>query len=193
LADGWIYGIVVLDSAWPDHGVGVGGVLEFERVIVSKKIVVDVGAQTLMLLDGSRLLGRYLVSTGLNGVGEQSGSGCTPRGLHRVRLGIGDGCPVGTVFRGRRPTGEIFDDALATEYPGRDWILTRILWLTGCESGRNRGGPVDTLRRFIYIHGTPYWEPMGEPRSHGCIRMRDPDLIALFDQAPRGMPVEILG
>lgn len=109
-----------------------------------------------------------------------------------MRLRIGDGCPLGTVFRGRRPTGEIYDEALAAAYPGRDWILTRILWLTGCEPGRNRGGCVDTLRRFIYIHGCPDCEPMGEPRSHGCIRMRNCDLVALFDATAAGAAVEIL-
>jgi lipoprotein-anchoring transpeptidase ErfK/SrfK len=120
-----------------------------------------------------------------------NGSGCTPRGLHRVRLRIGAGCLPGTVFRGRRPTGEVYGPELAAAYPERDWILTRILWLTGCEPGRNRGGGVDTLRRFIYIHGCPDAAPMGEPRSHGCIRMRNADLILLFDDTPVGTPVEI--
>jgi hypothetical protein len=99
---------------------------------------------------------------------------------------------VGTVFRGRRPTGEVYDESLAAANPDRDWILTRILWLTGCEPGRNRGGPVDTLRRFIYIHGCADSEPMGEPCSHGCIRMRNADLVRLFDQTPVGTMVEIL-
>ncbi|EXJ14473.1 hypothetical protein D779_2614 [Imhoffiella purpurea] len=160
---------------------------------MSKRIQVDIAGQTLTLFDDDRVLADYRVSTGLNGVGEENGSGCTPRGLHRVRLRIGDGCPVGTVFRGRRPTGEVCDASLVAANPGRDWILTRILWLTGCESGRNRGGRVDTLRRYIYIHGTPDSEPMGVPRSHGCIRMRNLDLIDLFDRIPRGTRVEILG
>ena len=95
------------------------------------------------------------------------------------------------MFRGRRPTGEIYDEVLSAAHPGRDWILTRILWLTGCEPGLNRGGCVDTLRRYIYIHGTPDCEPMGEPRSHGCIRMWSRDLIALFDATPLGTSVEI--
>lgn len=134
---------------------------------------------------------RYAVSTATNGPGERHGSGCTPRGRHRVRLKIGAGCPAGAVFRGRRWTGELYSDALAAAQPGRDWILTRILWLTGVESGRNRGGTVDTLRRFIYIHGCPDEEPMGEPRSHGCIRMRNRDLMELFDLVSAGTPVEI--
>ncbi len=158
---------------------------------MSRRILVDIESQTLTLFEGSRPLLRYPVSTGLNGVGERNGSGCTPRGLHRVRIRIGEGCPVGTVFRGRRPTGEIHDEALGAAYPGRDWILTRILWLSGCEPGRNRGGCVDTLRRLIYIHGCPDSEPTGEPRSHGCIRMRNQDLIQLFDRTPAGTLVEI--
>ena len=159
---------------------------------MDQRLLVDIASQTLTLCESGRPLVSYGVSTARHGVGEQQGSGCTPRGLHRVRIRIGEGCPIGTVFQGRRPTGEIYDDALAAAHPERDWILTRILWLTGCESGCNRGGGVDTLRRFIYIHGCPDSEPMGEPRSHGCIRMRNRDLIELFDQIPVGMPVEII-
>jgi hypothetical protein len=154
---------------------------------------IDIGRQILGLHDGKRLLAEYRVSTGINGVGERHGSGCTPRGLHRVRIRVGEGCPIGTVFRGRRPTGEILDAALAAAHPDRDWILTRILWLTGCERGRNRGGEVDTLRRFIYIHCCPDTEPMGVPRSHGCIRMHNEELIELFDQTPVGTPVMLIG
>jgi lipoprotein-anchoring transpeptidase ErfK/SrfK len=159
----------------------------------SRHLLVDIDRQTLGLYEGARRLGEYRVSTGLKGVGEEHGSGCTPRGLHRVRIRIGEGCPTGTVFRGRRPTGEIYDSAFAAEHPGRDWILTRILWLTGSESGHNRGGRVDTLRRFIYIHGCPETEPMGVPRSHGCIRMRCPELIELFDRTPVGTHVLLFG
>jgi len=132
---------------------------------------------------------QWPVSTAANGPGEQHGSGCTPRGWHRVVARIGAGCVPNTVFIGRRPTGEVYSPTLAQSMPGRDWILTRILWLQGLEPGRNRGGEVDTLRRFIYIHGCPDSEPMGVPRSHGCIRMRNADLVALFDQVPAGTPV----
>jgi len=161
--------------------------------MTDRRLVIDINIQRLTLFVGAQARRQYSVSTGANGAGEDYGSGCTPRGLHRVRLRIGDGCPVGAVFRGRRPTGEIHDAALAAAYPERDWILTRILWLTGCEPGRNRGGSVDTLRRFIYIHGCPDSEPMGVPRSHGCIRMRNLDLIELFEQTPNGTLVEIRG
>ena len=155
------------------------------------RIAIDLGAQRLTLFERGRVRAVLPVSTAANGPGERNGSGCTPRGRHRVRLAIGAGCPVGTVFRARRPTGEIYSAELAERWPGRDWILTRILWLTGLEPGRNRGGDVDTLRRFVYIHGCPDAEPMGTPRSHGCIRMRNDDLIWLFDRVGAGTPVDI--
>ena len=137
------------------------------------------------------MLSRYPVSTARNGPGECLGSGCTPRGRHCIRLRIGANCPENTVFVGRRPTGELYGPTLAAHAPERDWILTRILWLTGLEPGRNRGGQVDTLRRFIYIHGCPDTEPMGIPRSHGCIRMRNRDLLELFDRVCNGTLVLI--
>jgi len=152
---------------------------------------IDLKQQTLSLYEGQRIVRTYAVSTALNGPGERFSSGCTPRGLHRIRLKIGAGCPVDAVFVGRRATGEVYSPALAAVQPGRDWILTRILWLTGLEPGRNRGGTVDTLRRFIYIHGCPDSEPMGVPRSHGCIRMRNRDLLALFERVDNGTMVEI--
>lgn len=155
------------------------------------RIEVELASQRLRLYQGERLRRSFPVSTAANGPGERQGSGCTPRGRHRVRIAIGRGCPPGAVFRGRRWTGEVYSPALAAAQPGRDWILTRILWLTGLEPGRNRGGDVDTLRRFIYIHGCPGGEPMGIPRSHGCIRMRDADLIALCDLAGPGTLVDI--
>jgi hypothetical protein len=158
----------------------------------TRLIRVNLARQTLDLWQGAARLGRYLVSTGLAGAGERYGSGCTPRGLHRVRLRIGAGCPIGTVFVGRRPTGEVYGPELEAAQPGRDWILTRILWLTGLESGCNRGGDCDTLRRFIYIHGCADSAPMGVPLSHGCIRMRNTDLVELFDLVPNGTLVEIV-
>lgn len=142
------------------------------------------------LADGQLLL-RLPVSTGVNGPGERNGSGCTPRGLHQVRAKIGEGLPSGAVLRGRRWTGEVWSPALAAEFPGRDWILTRILWLSGCELGRNRLGAVDTFRRYIYLHGTPDTESMGVPGSHGCVRLRNSDLLALFPQVPIHCAVRI--
>lgn len=131
------------------------------------------------------------VSTALNGLGEQSGSGCTPRGWHVVRAKIGGQLPINAVLVGRRWTRECYDLTLATRYPKRDWILGRILWLSGVEVGKNRLGAVDTMRRFIYLHGTPDTEPMGEPRSHGCIRMRMQDIALLFDKVLVQTPVYI--
>lgn len=153
------------------------------------EVHIDVARQQLhLMLDGATLR-TYPVSTALNGVGEHNGSGCTPRGLHRVRAKVGAGCAPGTVFVGRRATGEIHSSALAAQHPGRDWILSRILWLTGCEPGVNRGGAVDTLRRYIYIHGCPDDCTMGVPRSHGCVRMTNADVIDLFDRVAVGTRV----
>lgn len=155
-------------------------------------IEVSIPEQSLEVRDRQGLvLRRYAVSTALNGAGEREGSGCTPRGRHVVRARIGDGQPLGAVFRGRRPTGEVWSPELAARFPERDWILSRILWLSGCESGRNRLGEVDTMRRYIYIHGTPDDQPMGVPLSHGCVRMRNADVIELFDLVPVGTPVDI--
>lgn len=157
------------------------------------KIVVSLPQQTLTLLDEQgREVSRYRVSTSKKGAGELNGSNCTPRGLHMIRAKIGAGLPVNTVFVDRRPTGEIYTPELARLHPNRDWILTRILWLSGCEVGFNRLGNVDTMRRYIYVHGSPDSVEMGKPGSIGCIRMRNQDLLRLFDTVLIGTPVEIL-
>jgi len=156
-------------------------------------IAISISEQKLTLLDATGAeLQVYSVSTALNGPGEKKDSGCTPRGKHIIRAKIGAGCAPGTVFIGRRPTGEIYTPELGVQFPKRDWMLSRILWLSGCEVGFNRLGDCDTMQRYIYIHGTPDSEPMGVPLSHGCIRMRNRDVIALFEQVPVGTPVEIL-
>lgn len=142
--------------------------------------------------DAGRVVRRYAVSTSRNGPGERNGSYCTPRGRHIIRAKIGAGQPANTVFVKRRPTGELYSPELAERFPGRDWILTRILWLSGCEPGFNRLGPVDTMRRFIYIHGTPDTTVLGKPGSIGCVRMRNEDLIELFDRVAVGTPVTIV-
>ncbi len=156
-----------------------------------RQIIISISGQQLTLLNHNRPEREYPVSTARNGAGEQFNSGCTPRGRHRVRLVIGRGCPRNTVFVGRRATGELYSDELGLQQPQRDWILTRILWLTGDESGFNRGGECDTLKRYIYIHGTPQREPMGEPLSHGCIRMRNRDIVELCELAGAGTEVLI--
>lgn len=154
-------------------------------------IQINLAQQRLRLVSDDAVIASYAVSTASNGPGEKEGSGCTPRGLHRIRLKIGDGLPENAVLVGRRYTGEIYTPSLAEANPKRDWILTRILWLTGIEPKKNRGGNVDSLRRFIYIHGTPDSEPMGRTASHGCIRMRNKELIDLFDRVPVGTIVNI--
>ncbi len=158
---------------------------------MSKHIHVSIAQQTLALYDADRLLCSYLISTALNGPGNLEGSGCTPLGRHRIRAKIGAEQPINAVFIGRRFTGEIYSSELAAQFPKRDWILTRILWLSGEEIGYNRLGKVDSMRRYIYIHGTPDSEPMGKPLSHGCIRMRNSDIIDLFQQVPVGCGVLI--
>lgn len=158
-----------------------------------RHIIVDIENQRLDLLDEDRVVRSYPVSTAKNGVGEQSGSMCTPRGRHVVRALIGAGQPVNTVFVGRRSTGEIYTPELGAEFPERDWILSRILWLSGCEPGFNRLGDVDTMRRYIYIHGTADEEAIGRPVSHGCVRMRNQDVVELFELVAPGIPVEIVG
>lgn len=157
-----------------------------------RRIEIDLARQELRLIESGGAVRRWPVSTAANGAGEQLDSECTPRGRHTVSEKIGGECPVNTVFVGRRPTGEIYDDALAEREPGRDWILTRILWLAGLEPGRNAGGECDTKSRYIYIHGTPERTALGRPGSRGCVRMRNADVMALFDAVEVGTPVEIV-
>jgi L,D-transpeptidase YbiS len=155
-------------------------------------IEVSLAEQLLTLRRGSEPVKAYAASTSKHGAGELHGSHRTPRGRHLIRAKIGAAAPPNAVFRGRRPTGEIYSPELALAQPGRDWILTRILWLSGTEVGRNRLGDVDTMRRYIYIHGTPDSEPLGVPGSIGCIRMANRDIVELFDLVPVGTIVDIV-
>ncbi len=149
------------------------------------KLRISVARQLMSLIDDAgQLLKEYPISTAKAGVGEISGSYQTPRGQHVIRAKIGAGQPENTVFVRRRPTGELWTPALAEQHPGRDWILTRILWLSGCEPGFNRLGERDTMRRYVYIHGSPESAQMGQPGSHGCIRMRNADIVDLFERIP---------
>ena len=155
-------------------------------------INIKIDKQILDLFDNKGQVFRsYSISSARNGTGQASGSYCTPLGAHIIRARIGAGFPENTVFVGRRPTGEIYTPALAKQFPGRDWILTRILWLSGCEIGFNRLGKVDTMRRYIYIHGSPDSVHLGKPGSIGCIRMRNADIVELFDLVSPGTPVNI--
>jgi lipoprotein-anchoring transpeptidase ErfK/SrfK len=156
------------------------------------RIRINLAEQRLYLLEGNHSVARYPVSTGKNGAGELLGSGCTPRGLHRIRCKVGAGAPLNAVFVGRRPTGEIYTPELAVQCPDRDWILTRILWLDGLEPGCNRHGERDTLRRYIYIHGCPSELPLGIPLSHGCIRMANNAIVELFERVGVGDKISIV-
>ena len=160
--------------------------------ITSDKVIdVDVNKQQLTFLQDDIALASYAVSTAKNGIGQQNGSECTPSGWHTVRAKIGLNAAENTVFAGRRDTGEIFSEALRENHPERDWILTRILWLSGLEQGKNRGGEVDTMRRYIYIHGCPDSDSFSKPSSHGCVKMRNKDIIELFNNIDAGTRVLI--
>ena len=152
---------------------------------------ISIQTQTLSAFEDDTLAFQCQVSTALNGPGCEEGSGKTPFGSHYIRAKIGANEPINSVFVGRRATGEIYSSALSKQFPKRDWILTRILWLCGNEIGVNRLGNVDSMSRYIYIHGTPDTEPMGVPKSHGCVRMRNNDVLRVFDWAPLGCPVMI--
>lgn len=160
--------------------------------MIGNMIHISIKDQRLDLIEEGQVLRSYSISTAKNGAGENNGSGQTPRGKHIIRAKIGDGQPINAVFVGRRATGEVYTSDLAEAFPERDWILSRILWLSGCEPGKNRLGSKDSMRRYIYIHGTPDSEPMGVALSHGCVRMRNKDVIDLFDLVPVGIPVEIV-
>ena len=162
--------------------------------VASNTIEVDVPTQTLTLKDSQgRILMQTQVSTARNGVGEEAGSEKTPRGAHYIRAKIGAGLPPNSVLISRRPTNEIYSPQLRSAFPNRDWILTRILWLCGLERGKNRLGKVDTMQRYIYIHGCPDENPMGVPSSRGCVKMRNRELIELFDRVVPGTRVIIKG
>ena len=160
--------------------------------IKDQKILVSIADQRLQLREGGNITMDVMVATAANGPGEAMGSECTPRGKHIIRAKIGAGCPVYSVFVGRRPTGEIFTPQLMQKYPERDWILSRIMWLSGLEVGKNRLGNVDSMRRYIYIHGSPDSEISGQPNSHGCVRMLNVDVIELFNKVKVGASVLIL-
>jgi hypothetical protein len=154
-------------------------------------IKISIDEQRLQLLHQDRVVMDVAVATAANGPGEIQHSECTPRGWHKIRARIGAGCESNTVFVGRRPTGEIYSPSLKAAEPERDWMLTRILWLSGLEPGRNRFGKVDSMRRYIYIHGCPEEDAMGIPSSHGCVKMRNDEVIELFDHVPVGTKVLI--
>jgi lipoprotein-anchoring transpeptidase ErfK/SrfK len=148
---------------------------------------VDIDKQKMRVFDNDKLIKEYIISTGKKGVGEEAGSEQTPRGLHVIRAKFGGNRPANSVFVGRRATGEIYEPSLREKFPDRDWILTRILWLGGLEMKKNRG----TMGRHIYIHGAPDDVVMGVPGSRGCVRMRNQDIIELFECVPVGTKILI--
>ncbi|WP_201558443.1 L,D-transpeptidase [Psychrobacter sp. 72-O-c] len=162
----------------------------------STQLIVNIAQQTLTLFQGHTEVYCYPISTAKNGIGSQQDSGCTPLGAHVIAQKIGGNEPIEAVFIGRVATGEIYNAALGAQFPERDWILSRILWLSGLKAGINKGsnsqGGCDTYQRYIYIHGTADSEPMGVPRSHGCVRMRNQDIIKLFAEVDEGTPVFIV-
>lgn len=164
--------------------------------VIQSQIIINIATQTLILLNQNKPICQYGVSTAKNGIGSRQDSGCTPLGAHRIAQKIGDNAPINTVFIGRVPTGEIYSADFGACHPERDWILTRIMWLQGLEEGINKGnnehGGCDTYQRYIYIHGTPDDESMAEPLSHGCVRMRNTDIIELFEQVTEGTLVTII-
>ena len=157
------------------------------------KIIVDIPTQTLSVLENKDILHSYSISTGGNGAGEEKDSEKTPRGKHIIRAKIGEDAPAGTIFIGRRPTGEIYQTGMREKEPDRDWILTRVLWLSGLDVNQNRLGNVDTMQRYIYIHGSPDEIEMGKPGSRGCVRMRNSDVVELFDLVSVRTPIFIQG
>lgn len=154
-------------------------------------IDISISSQRLSLIRDGQVLQTYPISSAKNGIGELMGSECTPTGWHRIRAKIGTEQPICSVFVGRRPTGEIYSPELQQQNPQRDFVLTRILWLGGLEPGKNRYGRVDSTWRYIYIHGCPDQFIDGTPSSHGCIRMKNLDLIELFDRVFVGQKVNI--
>lgn len=158
----------------------------------NRRVIININQQTLILTDDNETLKKYIVSTAKNGAGELFGSECTPRGKHIISEKIGAGCLADTVFVGRLTTGELYHEELRQKFPTRDWILTRILWLSGSEPGRNKGGETDTHDRYIYIHGSPDDIVMGAPGSRGCIRMNNQDIIELFDLVDSKTSVDII-
>ena len=156
-----------------------------------KTIDVDIDKQKLTLLQGEYVIAEYAISTAKNGAGQKNGSECTPLGLHIIDSKIGSNIEENTVFIAREATGEIFSEELRQNNPERDWILTRILWLNGLEEGKNKGGDVDTMSRYIYIHGCPDQDSFSQPSSHGCVKMRNKDIVELFVNVDEGTQVLI--
>jgi lipoprotein-anchoring transpeptidase ErfK/SrfK len=158
---------------------------------MNSKINISVSSQKLSLFQEGELISSYKVSTALKGVGQEKNTNKTPLGNHIIRAMIGRNLPIYAVIKARRYTNEIWTKELDDPSITVDWILSRVIWLSGKDLGRNRLGNVDTMQRYIYIHGTNEEHLLGTPSSHGCIRMSNEDVIELFDLVSVGDIVEI--
>lgn len=158
---------------------------------MNSKINISVSNQKLSLFQEGELVSSYKVSTALKGVGQEKNTNKTPLGNHIIRAMIGRNLPIYAVIKARRFTNEIWKKELDDPSITVDWILSRVIWLSGKDLGRNRLGNVDTMQRYIYIHGTNEEHLLGTPSSHGCIRMSNEDVIELFDLVSVGDIVEI--
>ena len=155
------------------------------------KIIISIKLQNLFLLIDDRIKFTYKISSAKAGIGQLKGSYKTPLGHHTIRAKIGENNPIYSVYEGRRPTGDIWTKNLNEQLSKDDWILTRIIWLSGKEIGFNRLGDFDSMQRFIYIHGTNEEELLGSPASHGCIRMSNNDILTLYQYVEVGTDVFI--
>ncbi len=160
---------------------------------LASRIEVDISKQQLYLYcryadSDQEQVKTYPVSTSKYGIGNRAGSDKTPLGQHRIENKFGDGAPAGMIFKARRATGRIAE--MNVKGAG-DLVTTRIMWLKGLEPGKNRGRGIDSHKRYIYIHGTAEENKIGQPASHGCVRMYNSDVIDLFDRVPEGTKVYI--
>lgn len=156
---------------------------DFPQYSTQQVVLIDAKTQKLLLIENGQESGRWIISTAEAGLGSRKGSNQTPLGVHRLAQKIGEGAPIGTVFKARQSTGRIANILTAPgARSGEDNVTTRIMWLDGLQPGRNKGGAVDSYQRFIYIHGTDEEGRLGAPASHGCIRMRNQDVVDLFDR-----------
>ncbi|MFI0399922.1 MAG: L,D-transpeptidase family protein [Thiolinea sp.] len=179
---------LVLEQAQA-QGVGnFSGLLQdvqqrFPNYSAQQVVLIDVTKQELLLIENNQIAGRWIISTAEAGIGSRKGSNQTPLGVHRLAQKIGDGAQLGTVFKARQNTGRVAKILTAPgARSGEDNVTTRVMWLDGLEPGLNKGGAVDSYQRFIYIHGTDEEGRLGAPASHGCIRMRNQDVVDLYDR-----------
>lgn len=164
----------------------------FPHYSTERVVLIDATAQKMLLVERGRQVAEWTISTALKGLGSAKGSDQTPLGVHRVAQKFGAGAPLGTIFKSRQDSGQIAKILTGpNENSTGDNVTTRVLWLDGLEPGLNKGGNVDSHERFIYIHGTDEEGKLGRPASHGCIRMRNLDVVKLFDSVDENTLVVI--